>query len=367
MEPIQSWTASVLAAGSILASQGASAPEAPLRIPQFQDFTLARAQPLPAGSVPADTVTLVCSPEEWREVMRDIQPPDWPNDPLMLLVGPLNHEFSCANIELRPKSDSNTVTLRRPSTAAPSALGGCAISVQRPIRGEATVLTANWYWDHQLATIRSCGERVHIPHTDNADFLRVKLAACDADSSKPMDLTDAKVTIAGRPLHYAFSALTGRDGVAILQDVPAWAGYEVTVQPRGCGEFHFSKLVARAGRNSSVELDLGILASLEVHVHHDRSGRRVPLAEATVSGRVTDEHLNYVGAETDKNGVAVLTCLPATSPVDVHVAYPDHLGADACGIPVGPGGHSRIEVLSSVNPDPRKRPIPPPCGRTDSQ
>lgn len=103
------------------------------------------------------------------------------------------------------------VTLRRPSDSATNAPAGCVISVQRTIRGEPIVVMGGWYWEHQLATIRTCGERVDVPHTDDAGFLRVEATAADARTSKRLELTNAKVVFTGHPIHER-QALIGGDG-----------------------------------------------------------------------------------------------------------------------------------------------------------
>jgi len=338
------------------------------RVVSFQDFVLARADALPEGSVAADTITFICDQQQWRAAMGEIAPPAWIVDPpgMVLLVGPLNHEFSCANVELRPKSDSNVVTLRSPRDSAPIARGGCAIVVTRTVRGEPIIVTGGWMGvrEHQLASIQSCGERIEVPHTDKAEFLRVRLIARTAMTSQPMNLSDSRLYLNLNGMSTPHTAIAGRDGVAILQGVPASSGYEFIVRPPGCGEFRFGNQTVIAGQESKLEFDLGALASLVVRVSENKGGRRVPLQGAGVGGHINGEHTDYIRAETDSSGRAVLACIPASSKLNLRVNYPYHLWEDLCGIEVGPGGRSIVDVLSRANPDPRKPPggVPPVCG-----
>lgn len=352
----------LLTVGTAHASPAAASPTlTSLRVAEYQDFVLARAEPLSEGSLPADTIIFICNPDEWREVMGDVPPPDWPNDPMMLLVGPLNHEFSCANIELRPKSDSNNVTLRRPSDSAPNAPAGCVISVQRTIRGEPIIVMGGWFWEHQLATIRTCGERVDVPHTDDAGFLRVEATAADARTSKRLELTNAKVVLTGHPIHER-QALIGGDGAAVLQDVPAWTSYGVDVQPVGCGVFHFANQTVLPGRITTLRLDLGPLTSLDVLVTQEQGSRKVPLRDASVAAYWAGQSALIVGAGTDALGHAVLECIRPGAKIDVRVTSRGYFWQDACAIEVGPGQQSPIQVLLKPNPDPRRIPIPSVCG-----
>jgi len=352
--------------GVTLAATVASPTLTSLRVAEYQDFLVARAEPLAEGSVPADTITFVCNPDEWREVMGDVPPPAWPNDPMMLLIGPLNHEFSCANIELRPKSDSNNVTLRRSSASAPSAPGGCAISVQRTVRGEPIVVMGGWYWEHQMATIRTCGERIVVPHTDEAGFLRVEATATNARTSKRLELTSAKVVLTGQPIRER-QALIGGDGAAVLQDIPAWTSYGVDVQPAGCGVFHFASQTVMPGRITTLQLDLGPLNSLDVLVTQEQGGRKVPLRDASVAAYWAGQSALIVGARTDAQGHAVLDCIRPGAKIDVRVTSPGYFWKDACAVEVEPGQQSPFQVLLKPNPDPRRIPIPSVCSESTNR
>jgi hypothetical protein len=229
------------------------------------------------------------------------------------------------------------------------------------MQGVPITLTGHWMWDHELATIRSCGEGAPVPRTDNAEFLRLRLTARDAKTSQPLRLANSRIEIKLNGMSTSRSAIAGPDGVAIMQDVPATSGYEFNVRPPGCGEFHFGNQVVLAGRDRTLELNLGTLASLDVRVSEEKAGRRVPLPGAMVAGQVSDEHTSFVGGETDSSGRAVLACIPASSKVNLRINYPYHLWEDVCGVEVGPGGRSSVDVLPRVNPDPRRRVVPGIC------
>ena len=296
--------------------------------------------------------------------MGEIAPPSWLTEPpgMALLIGSLNHEFSCANVELRYRDDLRLVTLRPPTAAAPAAPGGCTIAVSRTVRNEPIVVMGGWTWDHELATVRTCGERLAVPHTDDAEILRVRVTAREAGSAHPVSLANSKILLAGHVLPHTQTTIADPEGVAIFRSIPATTGYELRVQPPGCSEFDFRNVTIRAGTDMTMEFDLGSFNSLVVHVSQLESGKRVPLRGATVVATMLEEHIRGAVAETDENGRAVLACIPTTK-LDRRVQYPNHLCEDVCDVSVGPAGVSEIDVLSRENPDPRRRPVPPICGR----
>jgi hypothetical protein len=356
----------VAAIGSILVWVALGRSIASSQVHDYKDYVLARADALPEASVQADTITFLCDREDWPQVMGEIAPPRWIKEPpgMTLLIGSLNHDFSCANVELRYRDDLHIVTLRPPTVSAPPAPGGCAIEVSRTARDEPIVVMGQWIWERELATIRTCGERIAVPHTDDAEVLRVRLTAREAGTSHAVSLANSKVLLAGRALRHTQTTIADPDGVAVFRSIPATTGYELIVQPPGCGEFHFRDRTIAAGMETTMEFDLGSFASLVVHVNHFESGKRVPLHGASVVASMVDEHTRGVFAETDESGRAVMACIPSTK-VDLRVQYPNHLWEDVCDVSVGPAGLSVVDVLSRENPDPRRRPVPPICGRQE--
>jgi hypothetical protein len=216
-------------------------------------------------------------------------------------------------------------------------------------------------WREVMGDDRTCGERVDVPHTDDAGFLRVEATAADARTSKRLELTNAKVVITGHPIHER-QALIGGDGAAVLQDIPAWTSYGVDVQPAGCGVFHFANQTVLPGRITTLRLDLGPLTSLDVLVTQEQGSRKVPLRDASVAAYWAGQSALIVGAATDALGHAVLECIRPGAKIDVRVTSRGYFWQDACAIEVGPGQQSPIQVLLKPNPDPRRIPIPSVCG-----